>query len=502
MLPHAPEQTSLIGRAQELDRLRDLALRRTGGSGANVLVGGEAGVGKSRLVSELGTDLVQRGWQVVVGHCLDFGANALPYLAFSEIFERLAQLDPDRISETMEAHPVIQRLLPGALPRPDSHEVHPDADRMELFAALRTVLTTMAAEKPLLVVIEDLHWADRSTQEAMSFLFAQELSGQVALIGTYRSDDLYRGHPLRARLAEWGRIRSIARMSLQPLDDNEVRTLIKGVSPHLTSEQAISTIVERAQGNAFFAEELAAAPGIGHRHLPHDLADLLLIRVDQTLTESARQLVRAASSIGRKIDHHALEVLVPLDESRLDEALREAIENHVLASLEDDTYGFRHALLAEAVYHDLLPGERLRFHTAYSAALSTGEVAGSAAELARHSYAARDYATAVRASIQAGRQAMSVGGAEEAARHFELATELTENPETDADLDVVDLALLTADALNASGHSYRAAAILDDRLRMPSALDSMNQARLWIGLAQACLHSEYPRADALESSTR
>ncbi len=146
----------------------------------------------------------------------------------------------------------------------------------------------------------------------------------------------------------------------------------------------------------------------------------------------------------------------------LDRSLRDAVEQNVLVRVGDDSYAFRHALLAEAVHDDLLPGERVRLHAAYAEALGSGRVDGTAAELARHARLAHDPATAVRASIEAGDEAMSVGGPEEAARHFETALELAADPQSDRTgcsrraPDVVGLATRAAEALVASGRPERA----------------------------------------------
>ena len=129
-----------------------------------------------------------------------------------------------------------------------------------------------------------------------------------------------------------------------------------------------------------------------------------------------------------------------------------------------DSYAFRHALLAEAVYDDLLPGERVRLHAAYAEALSSHRVDGTAAELARHARLAHDPTTAVRASVEAGDEAMSVGGPDEAARHFETALELVADPRVAVDVGRVDLAVKAADALLASGHSERAVKLVRGQL--------------------------------------
>ena len=185
----------------------------------------------------------------------------------------------------------------------------------------------------------------------------------------------------------------------------------------------LQMIVTRAEGNAFFTEELVGAAMVGKQTLPGDLADLLLVRLDQ-LDDTSRQVVRATSVAGRRVSHDLLTRVVELDADALDAALRVAVERNVLVPVGDDGYAFRHALLAEAVYDDLLPGERVRLHRAYTTVLRDDDVPSTAAEVARHAMAAHDLATAITASIEAGDEAMSVGGPDEASKHYQVALEL------------------------------------------------------------------------------
>ena len=252
----------------------------------------------------------------------------------------------------------------------------------------------------------------------------------------------------------------------------------------------VQAIVARAEGNAFFAEELVGAAtggSAGPGGLPEDLADLLLVRLDR-LDDAAREVVRAAACSGRRVSHAMLAAVVGLDDDELDRALRGAVEQNVLARLGDDSYAFRHALLAEAVHDDLLPGERVRLHAAYAAALLERRVDGTAAELARHARAAHDRRTAVQASIQAGEEAMSVGGPEEAAHHYETALELLADDGVADDVDLVGLVTRAADALMASGVPERAHLLVASHLRPALApADPVDRARLLAFQASASL---------------
>ena len=231
------------------------------------------------------------------------------------------------------------------------------------------------------------------------------------------------------------------------------------------TDDEVDMVVERAEGNAFFVEELVgAAAGTHDDALPADLAELLLVRLDR-LDESARQVVRAASVAGRRVTHELLAVATDVGDAALDESLRTAVERNILVA-SDRHYAFRHALLGEAVYDDLLPGERVRLHARYAAAIGDGRARGTAAELARHAKLAHDEKTALTASVQAGHEAAQVGGPDEAAQHFERALRLLAGLGAAGDglVDRARLAVDTAEALSSSGHPERAAALLAEQL--------------------------------------
>jgi DNA-binding CsgD family transcriptional regulator/tetratricopeptide (TPR) repeat protein len=238
-------------------------------------------------------------------------------------------------------------------------------------------------------------------------------------------------------------------------------------------------------------EELTSAAAMPGSWVPADLADVLLVRLDR-LDDNARQVVRAVSASGRKVAHDMLEAASGLDAAALDEGLRKAVEMHVLVS-DSGRYAFRHALLGEAVYDDLLPGERVRLHRQYAVALSEGRARGTAAELARHARLANDLDTALGASIRAGNEATTVGGPDEAAYHFQQALELLVDPQRreDTEVDVSKLVVATADALTASGDPERAVAVIQEQLdRLPDDADDAGRARMLCAQANASYITE------------
>jgi DNA-binding CsgD family transcriptional regulator/tetratricopeptide (TPR) repeat protein len=479
--------SELVGRDAELEQLcSTLGIfageARSATVHPAVLLAGDAGVGKTRLLTELRDRSVTEGWLVLAGHCLDFADSALPYLPFSEITGRIARELPDLFDEVAERHPALLRLLPGQ--RMLSQATDPEsvpADQAALFDAVHALAEAVGARQCLLIVVEDLHWADQSTRDLMSFLFGRGFDAQVAMVASYRSDDLHRRHPLRRQVAVWARMSGVERIQVEPLGRADVRRLVQQLHPDPLSEPQVRDIVSRAEGNAFFVEELVGATRSRTGRVPDDLAELLLVRLE-SLDDPAVTVVRAAAVAGRRVSHAALSAVVGLEPGELDRAVRDAVEGHVLVPSGDDYYQFRHALLAEAVYDDLLPGERTSLHAAYAKALQEGRATGTAAELARHARLAKDYATALTASLRAGDDARAVGGAEEAAHHYLQALELwydTTRVPDDVDLDHPRLVGLVSDALIAAGHPARALGVVREQLvRLPADADDAARGQL------------------------
>ncbi|MDE9366698.1 AAA family ATPase [Luteipulveratus sp. YIM 133132] len=486
-MPPLPESDRpLVGRTDELADLTTRAVES--GTPSLTLLGGDAGVGKTRLLTALTGRAQDAGARVLLGHCLDLGDSSAPYLPVAEMFARLAQDDHQLAQRIVADRPLLGSVLPEFYRRDVPADL--PRDRGSFFDAVHMVLEELAETTPVVAVIEDAHWADRSTRELLTFLFTRRFKGPVSLVVSYRSDDLHRRHPLRPKLAEWSRLPGMHRLMLDPLTDAEVRDLLHQLRPSTSTEDA-TTIVERAGGNPFFAEELLAASEIGGHRLSEELADLLLVRID-ALDDDARSVVRAASVAGRAVDHVLLAQVVALSGRDLDRALRAVVDSHVFEVTTTGKYAFRHALLAEAVYDDLLPGERVQLHWDFADALRERTGASASAALARHARAAGNHELAVQASVRAGDEAMASAGPADAARHYEDALSmLAEHPAVVPPEPAAALVVKASRALVAAGNPHRAADLAGEAYERHTG-DLRERAELVVALVRARVLADVP----------
>lgn len=455
--------TPLIGRADELARLSGVLRRARDGEARAVLVAGDAGVGKTRVLDELAGRAARDGMIVLTGHCVDLGDVGLPYLPFTEVLGALA--GDERFAAVLGAHPVVERLLGSGT----------DAvrDRLRLFEGIAGLLADLTDVAPLLLVLEDLHWADQSSRDLLRFLLSRGIlqrsaagvpRHRLALFASYRADDLHRRHPLRPLLAELVRLPAVERLELRPMADAEVARLVRAVQERPLPDTTVRRIVERAEGNAFYAEELVAAADAEADGVPSGLADVLLIRFEQ-LSDTAQQVLRTAAVAGRRVEHDLLRGAVGIAEEDLESALREAVGRQLLVPRDGDTYAFRHALAREAVYADLLPGERARLHGTFARLLTgRGRPAETAAERAHHYRESHDLAEALAASLEAAAHAHRVGAPAEELRHLETALDLWASVEPSArpcgeDTDRVTLTLRASSAAAHAGQAHRAVSL-------------------------------------------
>ena len=352
--------------------------------------------------------------------------------------------------------------------RPRSLDPLGASAQLGLFEEVLDTLERAAAASGLLVVIDDLHWADPSSLGLFEFLSRNLRGTPVALVGTVRTDEPDDAGFL-AWLAEVQRGPRAIRIDLEPFDREELAELVAGVLGHAPSAELARGVYERSGGNAFLAEELLAARERGVL-LPGTVQSLVLARV-AGLTAPARDLVRLAAVAGVGVSHGLLAAASGLDDEALLTAARELAEKHLLVSDRlGEGYVFRHALTREAVYGDLLPGERQKLHLAAARALSGDPALGPAAgwawaeAVAEHWFAAGELEAALPASVAAGDAARAVLALTGALEHYERALELWDHvadPETLAGLGRPVLLDRAAEAASGAGDHDRALRYVD-----------------------------------------
>ena len=454
---------TLVGRDGELARLRAVLGDAAAGRAVAALMGGDAGVGKSRLVTEVTGLAAAQGFTVLCGQCAEIG-DSVPYLPFADAIRTA----PPEVGAAVKTRPVLARLLPDGGDGLPAEGDSAGLTRQQMFGAVLGLLAELSGRAPVLLVLEDLHWADASTRDLLAFLLRMLHRERVAVIGTYRTDDLYRRHPLRPLVADLVRLPSVQSVELGPLAPAALAELLSALdpAPGRLPAATINRIVASAEGNAYYAEELlaalAAAPGDGPREpaLPSGLAALLLSRVER-VPDAAQQVLRAAAVAGRRADDTLVRAASGLPGAAYDEAVRDAVAHQVLVPDGADGYTFRHALLREAVYNDLLPGERTRLHGQLAALLA--DVPGAAAELAHHSLASHDVPGAFAASVRAGDEARRLGAPTEAHRHYDQALALWDRVDGAAAIAGMShgrLGLASATAAGAAGDVPRAVHLL------------------------------------------
>jgi len=404
-----------VGRDDELVTFERAVAAARLGAPEVLLVGGEAGIGKSTLVAEAAR---RAGAGLIVGRCLPMGGELIPLAPLAELLRNVRRSDPDALSapalaplrDWMAGGSAAEGLAAGAL-----------------FAPLLELVAGLGSDDGIVVAFEDLHWADPLTWDLFDFLARNLVDEHVVLVGTYRANEVGANPQQRLRLGEITRLPAAHRVHLGGLSRDElaskIRTLIGQVPPaDLTDE-----ILARGQGNPFFTAELVAAHLSGQA-IPAVLSDLIATELER-LDVIGRSVVGAIAVVGHDTAHDLLMRVAELDADRLEAALHSVIDAQlVVVDSDTETYRFRHALIGEVVYDELLPPERKRLHRRIADALADQPPhllsrADRASELAFHLDRAGDHAAAFGALLVAADASESVAPAS-ALRHLERAFEL------------------------------------------------------------------------------
>jgi DNA-binding CsgD family transcriptional regulator/tetratricopeptide (TPR) repeat protein len=449
--------SELVGRAAELARL-DAVLESIGESSGTsvVLIGGEAGIGKTRLITELCARARGSDYLTAVGACLPVEGRVLAYASPVGLLRDLErQLEGRAEAEALD--PAMQALglssvSPTVAPSgwharrvvadsPDSARARGMARTLTYDVVLRA-LVDVSALAPLVLVFEDLHWADTFTLGLVDYLSRNVRGSPIMLIGSYRSDELGKQHRLHALLAELLRVDCVTRMELSGLQGQALEQLMTAILGHHPDRARLDATSGRTGGNPFFVEELLAA---GTNDLSADLREVVMARV-RRLSEQCRRVLDVAAVIGSRIDHRLLARVSALSDDNLDLAVRQLLYANLLVVDDDATgYRFRHDLVREAVYGSLLPGERARLHHHVATTLATrsdlasGDPASLLGELASHWWEAGAWVEALPVCVAAATSEAAMFAFAEAQLHLERALQAWDLVGDDVASSVVEI---------------------------------------------------------------
>ncbi len=461
--PALVERTPFVGREAERADLRRLLDQTARGQGALVMIGGEPGVGKTRLTEEAAVEARGRGFFTVVGHCYEMEGTP-PYIPFIEAIEYIARVvPPENLRKTLaNAAPEVARLAPELrrlfpdLPPPA--EVPPEEGRRYLFNALRDFLERAARTQPIVFVLEDLHWADESSLLLLEHVAQRQAEMPVLLLGTYRDVELALARPLARTLQELLRQRLAHDMVLPRLPESAVANLLKAHGPGDPPPRLVSLIYGETEGNPFFVEEvirhlreqgkLFDAEGrwisdvaVGELEVPRSVR-LTIERRLERVSEGCRRLLTSAAVIGRNFSFQLLEGLGDLESDALldavDEAERSGLIQEVSAGRQAG-YTFAHELIRQTLISGLSLPRRQRLHLRVAQAIertygsNLEPQLGALAAHYRLAGAAGDPEKAIDYSLRAGEAAFAVFAYEEAAAGWQGALELMEEQRAHAE---------------------------------------------------------------------
>ena len=465
---------ALVGREAEITRAAGALAAAAAGRPGLVVVSGESGIGKSRLVAEALGGERAGGWRVLAGSCLDIGDGSLPYLPLAEILRVLVRMTP---ADALGAFAGVSRdeladVFPeladptGASSPGATAQVGPGLSQARLFERVLQLVSRLAADRPTAIVVEDVHWIDRATRDLLTFLVRNLATERVLMVLTCRTDGLARGHPILAWLAELGRGPGAVRIDLPRLPREDVVRQLEAIGGEAPPPELVDRIWRRSDGNPMFVEELFAAARGGHAdEPPGSLVEILLGRVAELPPES-RPVLGALAVAGHPIDERLLAEVLAVAPDAVMDGLRPAVERGIVVlDPADGQYRFRHELLREVVEGELMAGERRGLHERFATVLAgrpypaAHTPAGAPAELARHWLEAGRTREAYSASLAAGTAAEAVHAHADAHRHYERAIELEgrlradERPSAD---EVLGLRRRAADAADFAGDLDRA----------------------------------------------
>ena len=493
----------LVGRERELTELEDALLAAIRGEGRMLLLGGDAGMGKTRLTRELEDRARAIGVTTLSGGCSE-AELALPYLPFLQALGNyVAQADLSRLRAQLGASAVELGKLFPRLGRAPADAGDPVQAKLRFYEAILHLLEVGAGESGLLLVVEDLHSADASTLELLDYLARRVLTARVLVLGTYRPDEIHRRHPLWPRLQDWRRKGLTQTVTLHPLGSGEVRRMVDAIFDEATQYETAEFLHERCEGNPFVLEELlkeALERGDFYRtehgwerkelhelRLPETVRETILLRLERLEPAEVRML-RAAAVLGDVFQDSTLIAVAGQDRETVQEALRVSVQGQLLEEADGSgTYQFRHSLTREAVYEDLVAPERQEYHRRAAQALralrSTNPV-----QIAHHLFAAGRADEAIPLCLEAARRAQETWALLDAVELYERALPHVHEPKARAHV-LHDLGRCLTH-VDRRGAATAAEGCLQEAVRLlEDSRENVDAARVRVTLALA----RYPR---------
>ncbi|MGH2534205.1 MAG: helix-turn-helix transcriptional regulator [Thermomicrobiales bacterium] len=433
----------LVGRALHLASLQRCINQVLGGQGKLVLVGGEAGIGKSRLVTEARTLAEGQGMLGLQGHAFE-PDRAVPYAPLLDLLRTfVASLAPEEVPrqlgpsgpELTKLVPELCGLLPAARPMPALDPAH---EKRRLFHALGQFLSHQAETRPVLVVVEDVHWTDDTSLEWLRYLAGRIATRPILILLTFRNDEV--GESLAHTLAELDRVRAVAELRLTRLSAADARAMVDAIvaGQRRFPGALINEIYALTDGNPFFIEEVlrsviaarsddggGATAAIGGLPIPRGVEDAIQRRAAQ-LSEDARRTLTLAAVTGRRFDFTLLQALTRCGAADLLRQIKELIAAQLVVEESDERFAFRHALTRQAIDAGLLARERHALHREVAETIErtyAGALDEYVADLAQHFFEAGVWAKALEYARRAGENALGLHAPRAAVEHLTRALE-------------------------------------------------------------------------------
>ena len=470
---------TFVGRENETRQLQQAYDAAVSGQGGLVMLAGEPGIGKTALCEQLATYVSIRGGRTLVGHCYEEGSLSLPYLAFVEAMRSyVLTRDPDALqSELGIGAADIARIVSEVRDRVHVElrdASNPEDDRWRLLQSVTTFLRNAASVQPLVIVLEDLHWADRGTLDLLQHASRNLQGARLVIVGTYRDVEVDRTHPLSATLAELRRTNTFLRIPLRGLTVNEVHRMYEAIRGNAVPWGQAEAVHRATEGNPLFVQEVLrylVEEGIVVREegryvaktpeegVPEGLRDVIGRRLSH-LREGTNQVLSIASVIGRDFTLEELQRVAASPEDEVLSALEEATTRSIIEerpSIGSVGFRFTHAFFRQTLYEEIFAPRRIRLHQRVGHAqeeVYARRLEEHAAELAEHfaqSTETLDLEKAVRYGELAAERAMRVFAHGEAVRQIRQAIRAQEVLDPDDRLKSCDLRLLLGSALIAAG---------------------------------------------------